>query len=128
MSLADLLVSNRKTNSVFFDHVQKLIDFKAVEQVINKYYTFKNDAVGNSSWSGLLLFKINLLSMWYGLSDEQVEISVNDRISFSQFVGLPLDQVCPDHSTIWRFRERMQKAGAWDELLNAINEQRYIKS
>jgi IS5 family transposase len=47
--------------------------------------------------------------MWYGLSDEQVEISVNDRISFSQFVGLPLDQVCPDHSTIWRFRERMQK-------------------
>ena len=123
MSLADLLVSNRKTNSVFFDRVQRLIDFKLVEKVINKHYSFKKDAVGNSSWSGLLLFKINLLVMWYGLSDEEVEMSVNDRLSFSRFVGLPLDQSCPDHSTIWRFRERMQKAGAWDELLNAINEQ-----
>jgi IS5 family transposase len=71
----------------------------------------------------LLLFKINLLGIWYGLSDEQLELNVNDRLSFSRFVGLPLDQVCPDHSTIWRFRERMQQAGAWDKLLDSINEQ-----
>lgn len=123
MSIADLLVSYRKTNMVFFDQVNKLIDFREVEKVINKHYSFKQDAVGNSSWSGLLLFKINLLGMWYGLSDEELEMNVNDRITFSKFVGLPLDQSCPDHSTIWRFRERMEKAGAWDKMLNVINEQ-----
>jgi IS5 family transposase len=123
MSFAELLVSGRKTNMEFFDQINKLIDFNKVEQVINKLYQIKSDAVGNSSWSGLLLFKINLLGMWYALSDEQLEISVNDRISFSQFVGLPLDQSCPDHSTIWRFRERMKDAKAWDKLLDTINEQ-----
>ena len=123
MSIADLLVSNRKTNMEFFEQIQKLIDFKEMEKVINKLYQFKNDAVRNSSWSGLLLFKINLLGIWYGLSDKQLEISVNDRISFSQFIRLPLDLSCPDHSTIWRFRERMKDAGAWDKLLDTINEQ-----
>jgi hypothetical protein len=48
MSLADLLVSNRKTNFLFFDRVQKLIDFKLVEKVINRHSIFKNDALGNS--------------------------------------------------------------------------------
>jgi len=123
MSIADMLVSGRKTKMDFFNQVNKLIDFAVIEKVLNKHYDFKKDAVGNSSWSGLLLFKVNLLGMWYGLSDKEVEIAVNDRISFSNFVGLPLDQSCPDHSTIWRFRERMQKAGAWDKLLAAINEQ-----
>ena len=62
----------------FFEQIQKLIDFNEVEKVINKLYQFKTDAAGNSSWSGLLLFKINLLDIWYDLSDEQAEISVND--------------------------------------------------
>ena len=117
MSFAELLVSNRKTNMEFFEQINKLIDFTKVEKVINKYYHIKYDAVGNSSWSVLLLFMINLLGIWYGLSDEQLEISVNDRISFSRFVGLPLDQSCPDHSTIWRFRERMKDAKAWDKFI-----------
>ena len=35
-----------------------------------------------------MLFKIELLRVWYGLRDEGVEEMVNDRISFSRFVGL----------------------------------------
>ena len=35
-----------------------------------------------------MLFKIELLRVWYGLCDEGVEEMVNDRISFSRFVGL----------------------------------------
>ena len=37
-----------------------------------------------------MLFKIELLRVWYGLSAKGVEEMVNDRISFSRFVGLSL--------------------------------------
>lgn len=123
LSFLDLYFANRKTGSKFLESIQLIIDFKQLEKKLNKYYKLNNDAVGNSSWGALLLFKINLLGMWYGLSDEELECSVNDRFSFRSFVGLPLDIDCPDHSTIWRFRERLKEANAWDKILDAINTQ-----
>ena len=64
-----------------------------------------------------------LLQTWYGLSDYEVEDSVNDRISFSYFCGLNIDQVAPDHSTISRFRTALTKAGAYDSIFQEINRQ-----
>ena len=64
-----------------------------------------------------------LLQTWYGLSDYEVEDSVNDRISFSYFCGLNIDQVAPDHSTVSRFRTAITLLGAYDHLFKLINEQ-----
>ena len=35
--------------------------------------------------SGLLLFKMLLVGIWYGLSDERVEESVNDSLLMMRF-------------------------------------------
>lgn len=48
----------------------------------------------------------------YGISDEELEYQVADRISFQRFLGFP--NTIPDYSTVWYFREELSK----DEKLN----------
>ncbi|MDD2576874.1 MAG: transposase [Bacteroidales bacterium] len=67
-----------------------------------------------------------LLQTWYNLSDYEVEDQVNDRISFSKFLGLSLEDNCPDHSLISRFRTEMTKRKVYDKLLKEINKQLVI--
>ncbi|MDP2947469.1 MAG: IS5 family transposase [Nanoarchaeota archaeon] len=61
---------------------------------------------------------------WYGLSDEELEFQINDRLSFQQFLGFP--NFIPDYSTIWRFREELADGNLtdkiWNELQRQINE------
>ena len=45
------------------------------------------------------------------LSDQQVEYQVRDRLSFSRFLGLAIEDSIPDATTLWLFREKLAKAG-----------------
>ena len=74
----------------------------------------------------MLLFKVCLLQTWYGLSDYEVEEQVNDRISFSRFVGLSMDDTCPDHSVISRFRTTMTQNNAYEKVFKALNKHKII--
>jgi IS5 family transposase len=69
------------------------------------------------------MFKIALLQQWYGLSDPGAEEAVRDRLSFRRFCGIPLDEETPDHASIWRFRQRIDKLGLSEELLAEVNRQ-----
>jgi IS5 family transposase len=59
----------------------------------------------------------------YALSDPSAEEAVRDRLSFRRFCGIPLDEETPDHSSIWRFRQRIDKLGLSEELLAEVNRQ-----
>ncbi len=107
----------------FFEQINKLIDWRPINTLINRYYTKGESAVGNLAYPGLLLFKMSLLQTWYNLSDYEVEDQVNDRISFSRFVGLSIDSKAPDHSVLSRFRTIMTEKSAYDKLLKALNKQ-----
>src|ERR1700727_473848 len=39
------------------------------------------------------------------------EEAVRDRLSFRRFCGLPLEAETPDHASIWRFRQAIDKLG-----------------
>ena len=69
----------------------------------------------------LTMFRIVPLQQWYGLSDPGAEEAVRDRLSFRCFCGIPLDAETPDHSSIWRFRQRLAKLGLSDILLGEVN-------
>ena len=122
-SFADLAADKRKVKEVFFNQINSIINWEKIDQLIKRHYDKGNSAVGRPSYSGLLLFKITLLQTWYNLSDYEVEDQVNDRISFSKFLGLSLEDNCPDHSVISRFRTEMTKRKAYDKLLKEINKQ-----
>lgn len=91
--------------------------------IIGKSYSKGESVAERPSYPGLLLVKICLLQTWYGLSDYEVKDQVNDRISFSRFVGLSMDDKCPDHSAISRFRTAMTEKKAYDKLFKEMNKQ-----
>ena len=129
-SFADLAADKRKVKEVFFNQINSIIDWKKIDQLIKRHYNKGVSAVGRPSYSGLLLFKITLLQTWYNLSDYEVEDQVNDRISFSKFLGLSLEDNCPDHSVISRFRTEMTKRKVYDKLLEKSGvdkEARWVK-
>ena len=122
-SFADVVTSHRKMKNDFFNQVTLILDWQSIDKLIKKHYNKGKSAVGRESYSGLVLFKITLLQTWYGLSDYEVEDQINDRISFSRFVGIPLDGDVPDHSVISRFRSELCKKKAYEKLLTEINRQ-----
>lgn len=124
-TFADLAceVRTKKIKNNFLSDINKLIDWKPIEAIIEKDYKKGKSAVGKPSYPGLLLFKMSLLQYWYGLSDYEVEERINDSISFSYFCGLSIDEAAPDHSTLSRFRTALTQSGTFEKLFAEINRQ-----
>jgi len=51
-----------------------------------------------------MIFKILLIQKFYNLSDEKAEPGLNVNLLYMRFVGLSLDELAPDSTTIGRFR------------------------
>lgn len=64
-------------------------------------------AGGRPAFDEVLMFKILVLQRVYGLSDEQAELQIMDRLSFQEFLGLRLADKVPDEKTIWVFRQEL---------------------
>lgn len=122
-SFSDYAIVHRKIKNVFFTQVDKIVNWAIIEKEINKYYQKGLSVDGRKSYSGLLLFKLNLLQTWYGLSDYEVEAQANDSISFTKFLGLRLEDSIPDHSVISRFRSELTKKNAYEKLFQLVNSQ-----
>ncbi len=71
---------------------------------------------GRPPMDAVMMFKILVLQALWGLSDEQVEYQIRDRLSFMRFLGLDLAGRVPDYSTVRRFREALAEAGAIEPL------------
>ncbi len=76
----------------------------------------RKSKAGRKSLDEVLLFKMLVLQRLYNISDEDLEYQVNDRISFMQFLNLGLEDRVPDATTVWLFREQLQKQGLVEEL------------
>jgi IS5 family transposase len=112
LSFADGAVVASGGSSEALDRVSGLIDWRPVAALLSK---LRGGAMGAPGYPSLLLFKALLLQRWYALSDPALEEGLKDRLSFRRFVGLPLTEAIPDHSTLWRFRESLK--GGLDEKL-----------
>lgn len=78
---------------------------------------------GRPPFDRLLMFKILILQEYYGLSDDQVEFQILDRLSFQKFLGQGLHDTVPDAKTIWAYRENLTKAGVIDALFAQLKKQ-----
>ncbi len=120
MSFTGMYVSKRKLKSEFFIQINKLVNWKEIEALIQTHYKKGMSVAGRPSYLGLLLFKMCLLQTWYGLSDYEVEEKVNDSLSFMQFVGLQLEDGVPDHSVISRFCSGLTKKDVFEKIFDQI--------
>ena len=82
---------------------------------------FRRGGKGRPSYNPVLMFKVLILQNLYGISDEEIEYQITDRISFQKFLEFP--QEIPDHTTIWRFREYLSENGLDDAIWNELNRQ-----
>ena len=68
------------------------------------------------------MFRMLVLQALNNLSDEQVEYHVRDRLSFSRFLGLAIEDSIPDATTLWLFREKLVKAEMTEKLFDRFDQ------
>ena len=98
--------------------IDRLVDWEMFRPIIAKLYRNKTSKGGRPIMDEIVMLKCLVLQSYYGLSDPQLEFQLKDRISFQNFICL--NKSVPDFTTVWRFRERLEKSGVemliWDEL------------
>ena len=100
-----------------------VVDFEIFRGELNRALSRRSrDKGGRPPMDAVLMFKVLVLQALYGLSDEQAEFHVRDRLSFMRFLGLGLTDRVPDRTTIWLFRETLTKAKAIDRLFARFDE------
>jgi IS5 family transposase len=123
MGFADAYVDKRIRKNTFFKQINTLVDWQVIDKEIVKVYKRGHSVDGRPAYSGLLLFKMLLIGIWYDLSDEKVEESVNENLSMMRFCELDIEDNVPDHSVLSRFRSELSAKKAFDRLLKKINRQ-----
>lgn len=92
------------------DEINKLFDWEKFAAL----FPTRETAVGRPEYSRVLMIKCLLLQSWHGISDEELEYQLYNRLDFQQFLGYPKN--IPDYSTIWRFREYLTENDILDEI------------
>ena len=89
-----------------------------------------NPQGGRPPYNNLLMFKILVIKRLFGLSFDQTEYQINDRISFMRFLGFGISDTVPDAKTIWLYEEKLSNHEAGKELFDlffeAIAEKGYV--
>jgi transposase, IS5 family len=113
------------------ERLARVVDFEVfraeLERALNRSERRKG---GRPPMDAVMMFKVLVIQALWGLSDEQVEYQIRDRLSFMRFLGLGLAGRVPDYSTVWRFREALVEAGAIEPLFARfdaeLREQGYV--
>ena len=124
LGIADFAVAKNRRQETFLDGVAAMIGWNRIEKLLRHGLGRNNEvSAGAKAYPAIQMFKILLLQQWYGMSDQEAERAVLDRISFMRFVGLSLEESVPDHSTICRFRNALIEKKLLKPLLDEVNKQ-----
>src|SRR5512138_2377925 len=105
------------------DHLVPWESFRAeIEAVVLTPDELKKSSAGRKPFDAILMFRMLVLQALNNLSDEQVEYQVRDRLSFSRFLGLAIEDSIPDATTLWLFREKLTKAGLIEKLFERFDQ------
>jgi IS5 family transposase len=119
LGFGEASLAARGRNSAL-ERVKDLVDWRSVEALLSG---LRDEGPGRPAYPPLVMVRALLLQAWHGLSDPELEIALNDRLSFARFAGLSLEEPTPDHSTICRFRNRLVAAGLVDRLFAELDRQ-----
>ncbi|MCI5116334.1 MAG: transposase [Candidatus Electrothrix sp. AX1] len=84
--------------------VNKLINLGFIYDLTQPYYAGK----GRPSLDPVVFFKMQLISYLFGISsDRRLCDEIQCNIAYRWYLGYPLDQSTPTHSTLTRVRDRL---------------------
>lgn len=96
--------------------IDSIIDFSFVYDITKDSYS----DIGRKSKDAVVLFKLNLLEYLYKLSDGDVVKRATTDVAFRWFLGLNLDDVIPDDTTISHFRIHRLGSNGFESVFNEI--------
>lgn len=121
MSWPDIAISKQQARRRDrLEEISRLLDWSRFDAMFAGFYKSRR---GEPSYPCLMMFKALLLQRWYNLGDEDLEEALLDRLSFRRFCGLSLEDTTPDHTTFWRFRERLVKKNMMLTLVAELTRQ-----
>ena len=82
----------------------------------------RKSSAGRKPVDAIMMFRMLVLQALHNLSDEQAEYQVRDRLSFTRFLRLGLEDSIPDATTLWLFREKLAKAGLIEKLFERFDQ------
>jgi len=108
-------------------HMKESIDWKPFIPIVKSVFHDGEIQGGRPHTDEILVVRMMTLQSWYGMSDEDLEYQIHDRLSFRNYLGFP--EVIPDFTTIWKIRERLVTSGKdkliWDELQRQLDAKGY---
>lgn len=116
------------------DPLEKLaatVDFEMFRRTLEQATGRRDPSKGGRpGFDRVLKFRMLVLQALHGLSLEQTEYLLRDRLSWMRFCGLGPGDTVPDANTLWDFREALIAADALDALFarldRAISEAGYL--
>src|SRR3982074_3075737 len=93
-----------------------------IEAVVLTPDEARKSSAGRKPLDAILMFRMLVLQSLYNLSDEQVEYQVRDRLSFTRFLQLGIENRIPDGTTLWLFREKLAAAGLHEKLFDRFDQ------
>ena len=118
LSILDgVLITRRKRSrsEQLLKQIDEFVDWKQLEKEIEPLH--KLSRRGRPTVPIIYSLKCLFLQYLYNLSYPQLEDVLIDRLSFQRFLGISFEEEIPDFTTIWRFRERLDKWGGWISCL-----------
>jgi hypothetical protein len=105
------------------DRVVPFESFRAeIEAMVLTPAKNKKSNAGRKPTDVIVMFRMLVLQSLYNLSGEQVEYQVRDRMSFTRFLRLGIEDRIPDGTTLWLFRETLGKAGLIEKLFERFSQ------
>src|SRR5271169_920886 len=93
------------------DRVVPFESFRAeIEAAVLTPADEKRSNAGRKRIDVIVMFRMLVLQSLYNFSDEQIEYQVRDRLSFTRFLRLGLEDAIPDGTTLWLFRDTTSRA------------------
>ena len=93
-----------------------------IEAVVLTPDEMRKSSAGRKPLDAIVMFRMLVLQALNNLSDEQVEYQVRDRLSFTRFLRLGIEDSIPDATTVWLFREKLAKAGLIEKLFDRFDQ------
>ena len=122
---ADKRLSALSDKSDPLEALEALVPFESfrtdIEVVVRLAPEERKSNAGRKPFDAVMMFKMLVLQTLYNLADEQVEYQIRDRLSFMRFLGLGLEDVVPDATTVWLFREALSRANLVKALFDRFN-------
>ncbi len=107
----------------FLKEIDNIINFNKLKPILKKNGIGSKNVCGEKAYDPVMMFKIILIQKFYNLSDAKAELGLNVNLLYMRFVGLSLDELAPDSTTIGRFRNSLIKNKIYDELFENVNKQ-----